>query len=157
MQLCGKIIALAQKDARHRILFTKTVDNTTHAVTWGFSEWLDNFKKYGIVPGLSIDAKAVANRYGIPLITVKGRRNEGHVCTFFMGFLPGETEKSFKWFLERLKSCLPTSPCLVAVEQDSACIAALQTVVPATFITLDECHLNQDPKKCDALVRIYRS
>lgn len=96
---------------------------------------------------MSIDCKAVANRYVVLLITIDGRTHEGHVCMFFMGFIPNETESSFVWFLRKFRSIIPVAPCLVAVDQCTACISPLRAELLETFITLDHWHLNQNQLK----------
>lgn len=32
-------------------------------VWWAYPEWLREYEKYGVVPGISIDGKAISNRF----------------------------------------------------------------------------------------------
>lgn len=104
LQLCENLISISSLDSQHKSFFPTVKDNYMHSVAWAFSLWLQDYENFGIVPGICIDCKAVANRYGLSLIIINGRTNEGHIRTFFMGFIPNKTEKMLFGFSETFET-----------------------------------------------------
>ena len=85
--------------------------------------------------------------FGIPLVTIKGRDNNGKLLVFFMGFIASGTTDNFMWFLQQFISHVKVPPKFVGVDQDFACINAIEIVIPEAFVILDEWHLNQNQIK----------
>ena len=94
-----------------------------------------------------MDCKSSANNFGLSLFTINGRNNEGRVTTYFMAVLPDETEDTFVRVLQHFKEIIPMSPAIVVLDQDAACIAAVRKVLPSSFISLDEWHLQKSQLK----------
>lgn len=110
---------------------------------WAFAEWIEDYETFGVTPGVSLDCKAVANRYGFPLITINWRCNDVFSLTFFMGCISSETEADFIVILSQFKSMIPISPALTSMDQSAAFIAPTEKVFDRSFIIIDEWHLNQ--------------
>lgn len=72
-------------------------------VCWSFGEWLEAYAEHRITPGVAMDGKAVANRYGLPLFQITGPHNCGRVRVFCMGFLQSEKCESVEWMLREFK------------------------------------------------------
>lgn len=108
-----------------------------------FSRWLHDYKKYGIIPGLSIDCIPNAHASAITLVTIHGRTNAGQPCVFAMGFLADETTEEFEWLLSKFKSFILVVPAMIAVDQHAACMKAARKVFPSTYITLDDYPVNK--------------
>ena len=122
-------------------------DNALHSVCWGFPQWRDEYKQFGIIPGVTIDAKALANNYDTPLAFICGRTNNRAVTVFFMGFLASQREEEFLWMLECFKRFVNIPPRLVACDQDSAIINSVERVFPSTLVILDDWHLTKNQLK----------
>lgn len=118
-----------------------------HSTAWALEEWIEDYEKYGILPGISIDCKAIANRFSFPLVSINGRMAHGQIRTFFMGFVPSETEEGFTWMLRKFISVVPVSPGMVCMDQYAGLIAAVKKVLPNCFLTLDDWHLNKNQLK----------
>lgn len=146
-KLCEVLMSLSRKDASSKVFFTTKPDSAMHSAAWALGSWLDDYEKYGIVAGVRMDCKVSSNRFGLPMFSINGRTKFGDVCTFFMGFLPDQTEESFIWVLQQFQSCIPVSPAMVAVDQDAACISAISKVMPSSFICLDEWHVKRTKRK----------
>ena len=101
----------------------------------------------GIVPGISIDCKSVANVYGIPRIGFAGRTNEGRNVIYMMGVIFDQTEDSMVWAMEQFNHMCPASPNVVALDQDMAGINAARKVWPSPYVMLDEWHMNMNQMK----------
>ena len=144
LRLCQALMCLGRENSNNKVFFTSNEDTTMHSTAWVLAEWLEDYVNYGIVPGVCIDCKAIANRFGLPLITINGRTNCGQVCTFFMGFLPDTTEESFTWALSSFKEVIPVSPAMIYVDQDMACISAIRSVFSSSVICLDDWHINKN-------------
>lgn len=95
-------------------------------------------KKFGIVPEVSLDFKAVSNPFGVPLVEINGRDNSGSLFTFFIDFIADETSESLVWVLESLKSIVNGSLSSFAIDQSTSIMAAIKKVFPVSYITLDE-------------------
>ena len=63
---------------------------TLHSVCWSFPEWQEDYPRHDVVPGVSIDAKALTNFYNISLVSICGRTSNGSLWIYFMGFIPAE-------------------------------------------------------------------
>lgn len=137
-RLCEIFMSLSRKNSRNKVFFITKPDNSMHSTARALSAWLDDYEKYGIVPGVSMDCKVSANRFGLPLFLINVRRKYGDMCTYFMGFIPDQSEESFFWILRQFRSCIPVSPAMITVDQDIACISAIGKVMPNSFICLDE-------------------
>lgn len=122
---------------------TQGVFNSLEDIWWSFPKWLDAYHTFGRVPGVCIDGKFAANRFGLPLVSLTGWYNEGHVKLFAMGFLRAEDESSIMWFLKEFVSTVRVTPKVVFTGASASIIGAVKKVLPETFVLLDEWHLNQ--------------
>lgn len=122
------LFALHEEDAENNFSFSCDSEVRMTSASWAFMEWIDDCKKFGFVSGISIDCKAVANRYDFPLFTINVRANEGATVTFFMAFIGGETEAHFTDILSRFKSIIPLSSALISMDQCLDCITATEKV-----------------------------
>ena len=66
---------------------------------------------------------------------------------FFMGFLSAACIDNFVWFLRQLCTHCTIPPKFVCVDQDFACISAIERVLPQSLVLLDDWHLNQNQMK----------
>ena len=64
-----------------------------------------------------------------------------------MALIPNETEQSLPEVISHFSSIIPTSPLVINVDQDAACITAIRSIFPSSLICLDEWHLNQNQLK----------
>ena len=119
-------------------------DNALHSVCWGFPQWREEYRQFGIIPGITIDAKALANNYDTPLAFICGRTNNGAVTVFVMGFLSSQREEEFQWLLQCFKKFVNVPPRLVVCDPDSAIFNSVQRVFPSTLVILDDWHLNKN-------------
>lgn len=99
---------------------------------------------FEIVPGVSMDCKANANRFGMSLFTINGRTNSAHITTYFMAILPNETEEILVKVLSHFSEVISVSPAIISIDQNAACIAAIKPVFPLSFISLDAWHFNKN-------------
>lgn len=67
--------------------FTFTDDESLKNIWWSFLEWLGEYEKFGIIPGLCIDAKALANVKIIPPVCLNGRTSNENSGIYAMCFL----------------------------------------------------------------------
>ena len=95
------------------------------AVCWGYSLWKENYYKFGVVPGVCIDAKALANNYDIPFVSISGRDHDGKNKIFFMGFIPNERVESMCLFLNGFRDFVKAPPSMVCCDQDAAIMHAI--------------------------------
>ena len=121
-------------------------DKSLKAVCWGYREWLEDYYKYGVVPGVSLDAKALATNYDIPFISIGGRDHNGKLTVYFMGFIPNEREESISWFLESFLQFVIAPPSTLCCDQDSAILHATEVQLPSTLVVLDHWHLNKNQR-----------
>ena len=117
------------------------------AVCWGQSDWLESYYKFGVVPGVSLDAKAIANRYNTPFISFGGRDNNGKNLVFFVGFIPNERQESMSWFVQSFLEFCSIAPNMVCCDQDWAILGALEIEMPDSLVILDEWHINQNQRR----------
>lgn len=121
------------------VSYMKTrVSNAMHSVCWALSQWRRECEQHRIVPGVCMDCKGNANDYSLSLVTMNTRNNYGLASAVFMGFLADETFETFIWQFR----CF--NPCMIAMDQQSACLGACRQVFRNTYITLDDWHLNQN-------------
>lgn len=64
-----------------------------------------------------------------------------------MGFVPSETEESFKYILQKFRSTFQVSLGIGVVSQNAEVIGAIPTLLPNTFITLQDWHPNKNQLK----------
>lgn len=121
----------------NKVFFNLNEDGEMISASWAFGSWLEGYARYGIVPGINIDCKAIKNRFGLPLLTIYGRSNEGFVMTYFMEYISCETEGAFIRVLSEFKSSIWVPPSLLALVQNVACLNATQTVFPLSYIEFD--------------------
>lgn len=55
-------------------------------IWWSLAEWLRDYERFGVDPGVSNDAKSLANLYVIPLVTLNGKANKCKNIIYAMGF-----------------------------------------------------------------------
>lgn len=77
-----------------------------------FPEWLIEYEKYGIVLGISIDAKAIANINITPLVSLlkKGCTNGDNARIYAIGIFQDQKTESFEFFLDDFKAATSRSP-----------------------------------------------
>lgn len=121
--------------------------NSLKNVWWASPDWLRDYEQYGVVPGVAIDGKGLANRFNLPLFTLTGRTNYGRTRLFAMGFLQGENGWSVRWFLNNFKSAVTMSPKFVTMDGSYSNISATRAVSPTSAILLDYWHLNKNQKR----------
>ena len=112
-------------------------------VCFALPKWTADCLLYGIVPGIAIDAKAVACAFGIPNPSITGRENNGKLLIFLLGFIASATSENFMLFLEQFIAHVRVPPRFDVVDQDFACINAIEFVIPQSFVIVDEWRLNQ--------------
>lgn len=93
--------------------------------------------------GVSIDAKAIANVYNLPLATINGRTHEGNAVVYAMEFLEGEREETVSWFLSEFLGVVKRSPKVVSSDFRYAILNAVRKVFTQPFIILGDWHLNE--------------
>lgn len=69
------------RDFENRYYVTHDSEGRMISSCWALAEWIEDYKRYGILPGVSVDCKAVTNRYGFPLVTIDRRSKNGSVLT----------------------------------------------------------------------------
>ena len=144
--MLAALVQMQQNDPR-TFLRVQTVGSSLRAVCWGHREWLEDYHSFGVVPGVSLDAKALATSYDTPFVSIGGRDHNGKLVIFFAGFIPNERQESMLWLLQCFKEFAMIAPRLVCCDQDGAILAALQHELPDSLVTLDHWHLNQNQKK----------
>jgi len=143
-EMIASLIEMKHKNEQMHFNVRLTEDGRVHSVMWVLPQWREDYVLYGIMPGVSMDCKSIANAYDLPLIAVTGRTGEGQCCIFGMGFLATQCEGDIVWFLRELKKTMPAEPNTVTTDQDMAFINACRKVFPTSFQMLDEWHLNQN-------------
>lgn len=108
-----------------------------HSRAWMLEDWIDEYERYGIIAGVSMDCKTIVNRFSYPLMCINSRSQSRQVCTFFMGVIPSETEESPTWMLQKFLSVVPVSPGIVFIDQDAALIAAVTICSSEQFSLLE--------------------
>lgn len=111
MQLI-KVLCSVRTD-EHDVQFnlpTVGSENVLFDIWWTFPEWIEEYRKYGIFPGVSIDAKSISNWHSIPMIFVTDHTNTGHVRVFEMGFNQAERIDYATWFSREFKKVIIYSP-----------------------------------------------
>ena len=121
-------------------------DNSLKAVCWGYREWLEDYYSFGVVPGVSLDAKALATSYDTPFVSIGGRDHNGKLAVYFMGFIPNEREESMAWFLQSFKQFVVAPPSTLCCDQDSSILRATEVQLPTTLVVLDHWHLNKNQR-----------
>lgn len=147
MILVRNLVEMQQLNIRTFYSIRLTSENSLHSIVWSLPEWRDMYESNGILPGISVDCKSVANVYGLPLVGFAGRTNEGKNVIYMMGVLSDQTEDSLKWSMEEFDRMAPAPPNIVALDQDMSGINAARKVWPRSHILLDEWHLNINQMK----------
>lgn len=143
-RVCESFSSRQEENSRHRVLFATKGDNNRHFTAWDLEEWIQDYETYVFIPGVSIEFKPITNRFRYLLFSIDVRTHSGQVHIFFMDFVPSETQWSFRWMLQKFVSVVQVSPGMVLVDQDAAVMAELQKIMPNSFLTLDERHLNKN-------------
>lgn len=148
MRLIENLTALCHTDEGVRFNFTTTGPQSALCnIWWTFPEWLLEYKKFGVVPGVSIDAKEISNVYGICVwdtncfhkLTNK-HRAQPDICD---GICRGEQETALQRLLSQFKAVVGTYPKLVAMDFSYAIINAARSVFPQLYLVLDDWHLKE--------------
>lgn len=58
------------------------ISPTLSYLWWAYPEFIRDDNTFGVVPGISIDGKALVNKYDLPLFTICGRTIVGRVHLF---------------------------------------------------------------------------
>ena len=119
-------------------------DSVLRSDSWTYAEWIRDYERYGIIPGICIDCKCSGTQYSMILVIINGGTNSGRVCTYFMGFLSTETLESFIWSFQCFKRILRVAPSMIAMDQQAGRIRAARTIFPASYVTLDDWHANKN-------------
>ena len=122
-------------------------ERSMRAVCWEERTWLEDYHQFGVLPGVSIDAKAVATDFGTPFVSIRGRDIGGNLRVFFMGFFSNERQDSIQCFLQCFKQFIVIPPKLVACDQDMDIMNAIREVFPTSFIALDNWYLSKNQIK----------
>lgn len=138
--------ALHERSPAHMVFFPTTGTNSMHFTAWMLEDWVCDYKRYGIIPEISINWK-IANRFSYLLMCINVRSQSGQVCTFCMEFIPTKTEDSFTWMLQNFMSVVPVSSGMAFIGQNAALIAAVKKALPNRLLCLDEWHLNKNQVK----------
>ena len=133
------LVRMQEKNPRMLLRTQTAKGQALYSVCWGQVQWFYDYYRFGKVPGVSVDAKAVANSYDITFLSIGRRDNEGNLMPYFMGFLPNERSESIDWFLGKFKEFV--------CNQDGAIIRAIRSQFPCSKVVLDEWHLNTNQKK----------
>ena len=94
-----------------------------------------------------MDAKSIANRFSMPLVTMNGRDNCGHCLLFAAAFIDREDENAFKYFYKSAVGFLGPAPKMVSTDQCPALINAVAQTTPHTKVVLDDYHLNKNQRE----------
>eukprot|EP00178_Gracilaria_changii_P001057 TRINITY_DN114_c0_g1_i1.p1 TRINITY_DN114_c0_g1~~TRINITY_DN114_c0_g1_i1.p1 ORF type:complete len:874 (+),score=123.03 TRINITY_DN114_c0_g1_i1:3646-6267(+) len=144
LRLCATLVNLVNEEKENKAFFDIEHSGRMKLACWSYWDWLEEYNRFGVVPGISIDCNALSNRYGsFRLVTITGRANDGYTLTFFVGLISSETEDSFTSVLKYFKSIISLSPCMITMDENMACIKAAEKVFPSSYITLDEWCVNQ--------------
>ncbi|KAI0557856.1 hypothetical protein FGB62_256g01 [Gracilaria domingensis] len=138
MKLYKELVWLRKNNVENRYFESQDSEGRMISACWALAQWIEDYKQFGVVPGISVDCKTVANRYRLPLITINGRSNDGFVVAFSVGFIGGESKADVLDFLFQFKSMIPILPAIASMDQSSHCIAATEKVFTKSFIALDE-------------------
>ena len=84
--LIGTLVNMQSKDPGMYVRVDIAGHTALNAVCWGEKQWLTDYLRFGVVPGVSLDSKAIANVYDIPFVSIGGRDNDGHLLIIFMEF-----------------------------------------------------------------------
>lgn len=109
---------------------------------WTFSEWVHNIHTYERDLEIHSDRKHVSNRFGFLLLFTTGRGSTGHVFVFDIGYLGLEIKTSATWFFRQFIGAVKHSSKVVFTNASADSIASIRSILPASFIMLDEWHLN---------------
>lgn len=126
------------------MFLTISEDGCIESASRTFRDWLEEYEKHRRVPVVSIDCKAISNRFCILLFTVNGRANGGAVLTLFMAFLSNHAEECFEIILRQFMSTIRISPLIIAMDLSVPCINASEKVFASSCVAVDEWHLNQN-------------
>jgi len=122
----------AMKNANLGMHYVANVNslNNLRSVCFSLPMWREDYRRFGILPGISIDGKDISNRYELPMFAINGRTNNGKVYINTVAFLANQTGDEIAWCLKRFKECHLIPPNTVTLDQDMAGINAVMVVFP---------------------------
>ena len=99
---------------------------------------MQDYYRFGVVPGVSLDVKALATNYGIPFVSIGGRDHNGKMTVSFMGFIPNEREERMACFLDCFKQFVITTLCTLCCDQDAAILHVAENQFPTTHLNKNQ-------------------
>lgn len=114
---------------------------------WCSQEWLQDYNKFVIVPGVCIDEKRIANRFSPPLIKMNGRICTGRLRLYAEGFVDTEDENAFYCFYSSVMKHFRHTPKFLATDMAARLINAMYKTTLETNVILDDDHLNKNKKR----------
>lgn len=138
------LLQIQEEHVNNHTFFAKKRNERLQYVALAYDDWVEDYKKFGMVSGALLHCKALWNCLGAPFVAINGRHNVGFVLTFSMGFIANETTESLEWVLEMFKSIFHVSPSTFAIDQSPSTTAAIRKVFPVFYISLSDWHLNKN-------------
>ena len=71
--LCVNLMSSQRHNPLHKTFFSVNSDSSMKYAAWALGDWLQDYERHGIVPGISMDCKSNATRFGFSLFTINGK------------------------------------------------------------------------------------
>lgn len=141
--------ALKTDNSAMRILYQDLrPSRALYSVCWFCGYFIGADVEHGIAPGVSMDGKAIANRFSLPLFQITERTNCGRMHLFSMVFLHTDNSEFLSWIRTNFKQFISEqgavvqSPNLISCDGTYSIITHVRTSFPASQIKVDDCHVN---------------